>query len=521
MSESTTPQDLFNFAIEKYQSEDYQEAINLFRSSIELQKNWNSYQGLAWALLNTNQLGEAIDTIKKSLDLKEDWNSYQCLGTALFRIKQYTEAIYAYQNSLSLKETWNSYLDLGLALFNTEQYSAAIDSFKKSLVLKEDWYSYHILGRALLKSDLSIEAIDAFYKGINLQVNWDSYNGLGWSLLESKQFSKAIKSFQKSLVLREDISSYNGLGWALLNIQRFKEALRAFYLASDITILIPKLHEVGKQLVKGKKYDLAIEFYEELMRRHPENFLIIFGFIWTVKESKRLSEYQVFISKLKIDNCWDLVEYYELNINKKSFNFNDARSMSYVKYNFASATYVPDREKNLEEAIRSTNRNYHLVMEFGVFYGKSISFIAKILPKEKVYGFDSFEGLPEAWGTRRNKGDISTEGFIPFVPPNVQLFKGWFKDTLPKFLASKPGMNSKLIHIDCDIYSSTKTILSVLAKTIIPGTIIIFDEYYNYLGWEDHEFKAFQEFVQEYAVTYEYIAYAPNQVSIRILSKNK
>ena len=96
-----------------------------------------------------------------------------------------------------------------------------------------------------------------------------------------------------------------------------------------------------------------------------------------------------------------------------------------------------------------------------------------------------------------------------------------FENTIPIFLRSQAGKKSSLIHIDCDIYSSTKTLLSALAKTIIPGTIIIFDEYYNYSGWEDHEFKAFQEFVEEYGLIYEYISYTPSQVSIRILSNNK
>ena len=48
------------------------------------------------------------------------------------------------------------------------------------------------------------------------------------------------------------------------------------------------------------------------------------------------------------------------------------------------------------------------VLEFGVFRGKSIRTIAKVVPKRKVYGFDSFIGLPEDW--ERGKGDTYKKG---------------------------------------------------------------------------------------------------------------
>jgi hypothetical protein len=57
-----------------------------------------------------------------------------------------------------------------------------------------------------------------------------------------------------------------------------------------------------------------------------------------------------------------------------------------------------------------------------------------------------------------------------------------------------------------------------LRDRLQPGTLIVFDEYFNYPNWERHEFKAWQEFVARHKITYEYLAFARQQVAVRILS---
>jgi predicted O-methyltransferase YrrM len=141
-----------------------------------------------------------------------------------------------------------------------------------------------------------------------------------------------------------------------------------------------------------------------------------------------------------------------------------------------------------------------LILEFGVMTGTSINYIADRVDGHKVYGFDSFEGNPEDWydGCPYVKG--SFKHGIPEVRPNVELVIGYFADTLPKFVQEHPEPVS-LIHIDCDIYSSTKTVFDNLGPQIVPGTIIMFDEYANYDSddyWKQHEYKAFQELGREY-----------------------
>jgi hypothetical protein len=160
-------------------------------------------------------------------------------------------------------------------------------------------------------------------------------------------------------------------------------------------------------------------------------------------------------------------------------------------------------------------------LEFGVWSGLSINLIASLLPSSKVYGFDSFEGLPEAWfGKSSGIGQFSRNGELPQVRENVELVAGWFDRVLGPFLDAHEFDQVALLHIDCDIYSSTQTVFSYLHEKIGPGTIIVFDEYFNYPTWQRHEYAAFQEFVAYRQIKYEYLGLVPGdmQVAVRILS---
>ena len=155
-------------------------------------------------------------------------------------------------------------------------------------------------------------------------------------------------------------------------------------------------------------------------------------------------------------------------------------------------------------------------MEFGVYKGNSINFISATMPDKIFYGFDSFEGLPENWRTGFDKAAFDKNGDLPRVNDNVRLIKGWFNETLPDFVKahSEP---CAFIHVDCDLYSSTKTIFDNLKNQIVSGTVIAFDEYFNYPGWQQGEYKAFMEFVAEKNFDFEYIARTEHeQVAVKI-----
>jgi hypothetical protein len=170
------------------------------------------------------------------------------------------------------------------------------------------------------------------------------------------------------------------------------------------------------------------------------------------------------------------------------------RTVPNFNYDYELRDYVLDQIRPAE-----------LIMEFGVAEGHSIRQLASKNKNNYVYGFDTFEGLPEAWDGKFGLGAFSRNGNLPTVPNNVKLIKGLFSDSLPEFLEQHTNKIS-LIHMDCDLYSSTRDVLNACACRIRKGTWIIFDEYNNYPGWQQDSFRAWQEFVSANGITYEYRA---------------
>jgi len=197
-----------------------------------------------------------------------------------------------------------------------------------------------------------------------------------------------------------------------------------------------------------------------------------------------------------------------------------AETVEYIKSDMSNALILRNEIGVITHALKAAEAD-GLFMEFGVRTGFTINHIADRRPKATVHGFDSFEGLPEAWaGYTMDAGAFGGEG-IPEVRSNVELHIGWFDAALPEFLANHDGPNEQhlsFIHIDSDIYSSAKTILTELAPRFRPGSVIVFNEYFNYPNWKHHEFRAWKEFCADHDVTYEYLAWGMYEASVVIRS---
>lgn len=165
-----------------------------------------------------------------------------------------------------------------------------------------------------------------------------------------------------------------------------------------------------------------------------------------------------------------------------------------------------------------------LWLEFGVYRGRTLSNLAT-LTNQMVYGFDAFEGLPDHWDNDNPKGVYSLAGNVPVGaisgsnddnpgmysteatrtmkrwPHNVRLVPGWFDKTLPAFLELYPE-DVAFLHVDSDVYSSCKTVLTLLRDRIKNGTVIIFDEICDYPDFREHEIKAFAEFLLQTGFNY-------------------
>ena len=162
--------------------------------------------------------------------------------------------------------------------------------------------------------------------------------------------------------------------------------------------------------------------------------------------------------------------------------------------------------------------------EFGVADGESLRYLCQRVPKP-VYGFDSFQGLPERWGPGVWRGAFARpHGAPPSLPSNAVLVTGTFDETLPRFLQAHGSGSVAFLHLDADLYSSTATVLSALGERIVPATILVFDEYFGYVGWKaTGEFRAFAEFLAKTGYRFEYLACnaAGAQVAVRILPKGE
>ncbi|WP_344197200.1 class I SAM-dependent methyltransferase [Aeromicrobium alkaliterrae] len=188
-------------------------------------------------------------------------------------------------------------------------------------------------------------------------------------------------------------------------------------------------------------------------------------------------------------------------------------SAEYVGRHFAGAASFGHPHDTLRHAI-SQAPTTGLALEMGVYSGTTLRLIADARPGT-VYGFDVFTGLPEDWRPGFPAGTFAAAE-LPDVP-GAELVVGLFEDTLPRFLAEHPGPID-LLHVDCDLYSATVTVLDAVVSRLVVGSVVAFDEYLNHQNWQDGEFRAWAELVARTGISYEYLAYTfdNEQVVVRI-----
>lgn len=190
-----------------------------------------------------------------------------------------------------------------------------------------------------------------------------------------------------------------------------------------------------------------------------------------------------------------------------------ASSACFVRDAMRGARTFPSPAATLDHALSLAPRG-GLALEFGVFSGTTLRRIAADRADGAVYGFDSFRGLPEDWraGFRAGTFDVAE-------PPRVdgaELVVGWFAETLPDFLAAHPGPVD-LLHLDADLYSSTRTVLEAVGPRLRPGSVLVFDEYLNHPGWEAGEHRAWSEFVAATGTTFSYEAFTHDHEQVVVV----
>ncbi len=139
-----------------------------------------------------------------------------------------------------------------------------------------------------------------------------------------------------------------------------------------------------------------------------------------------------------------------------------------------------------------------IFIEFGVSGGHSFRWWLNENSNVQSHfiGFDTFEGLPENWGTF-TRGDMAAA--IPdFSDKRSEMVKGLFQDTLHEYFhANKPDPGKrKIIHLDADLFSSTLFALASISGLLNKGDILFFDEF----NVPDHEYYAFRIFTESWYI---------------------
>lgn len=197
-----------------------------------------------------------------------------------------------------------------------------------------------------------------------------------------------------------------------------------------------------------------------------------------------------------------------------------------------------------EKAIRFVN--YELVeghvLEFGVYTGRSLAALQLAEdryarecvhsvpgPPRQFYGFDSFTGLyntkhprwtdgsfakNHSWHPTIKCGETITAEAVKQFFKHIDLaeptiVEGLYGDTLPEFVGRGAGGAGKaaIVHIDCDLYDSTMTVLTHVEPMLQQGTVLMFDDWFNYKGDPTKgEAAAFKEF-QQTTRAWEFVEY--------------
>jgi hypothetical protein len=155
----------------------------------------------------------------------------------------------------------------------------------------------------------------------------------------------------------------------------------------------------------------------------------------------------------------------------------------------------------------SSKSQDYLFMELGVFTGNTFNCIRSSLPNNiKLYGFDTFTGLPEDWMINDRdilyaKGTFSLD-YVPNNTYNTEFIVGNIEDTIEQFLKTN---NKKIsfVHFDMDLYRPTFFALKQMHSYFLNGAVLVFDDFYNLPGWENYSFKALLDYVNLYNIEFE------------------
>ena len=442
-----------------------QEAESSLRKAIELKPDFaDAHNNLGIILKTQCKLQEAESSLRKAIELKpDDAMAYSNLGSVLRDLGKLQEAEIFCTKAIELNPGFaDGHNNLGNILRDLGKLQEAEKSYTKAVELKpDDAMACSNLGNVLRDLGKLQEAESSTRKAIKLKPDFAmAYSNLGNVLRDLGKLQEAEKSYTKAIKLKPSFANAAWNLYCLANSldeaeKRIKQCLKI-----DENFLEAKLTLCALKFYQG---DHSI--FDELINSTHKNHPYMRSFKWTLALPK--------LPKLFFHR-WALFD----SMIQKS----------------------------------KKDRPFY---EFGVWRGNSFKYLLKSF--NKGYGFDTFEGLPEDWHTKK-QGSYSAEGIVPNID-NATFIEGKFEDTLPIFF-SKSRPIASIINFDADLYSSTLCALNYSKNVIDQDTILIFDEFIINKNWEKDEYKALNEFCSVNNCSYEVIAisYVTKQVAVKIIN---
>ena len=411
-----------------------------------------------------------------------------------------------------------------------------------------------LLERALFEhqSGKLESAIALYLQSVTTMPDPAVFHNLGVAYAQSGQLQAAKHAYQESLRLRPfNKNTRNNLGLLLQEMGELFEAeevlrsllsddTRNIDVATNLTgvlleqgrpdVAIPLLtplvqmaghhpsgwDSLGACFLEIGDLDMALSIFVRAYQQDPRNPVILFHLYTALFESAPHKAMELLRHGIKQHpDQW----YWHFHLHAaEQWLFNHSStplpvetpdwwidSLDYaLEHRTAETSLHTSTKESLRTGITQAHR-HGLCMEFGTRFGTSARMIRE-LSQQKLFVFDSFQGLPTDWHTVA-KGAYTTQGVVPNLGEDVEPVIGWYSASLPPFLEQHSDL-TRFIHIDCDLYSSTKDVFDHLAPRLQSGTVIAFDEYFMGPHWREDEWKAWIECVQQNDLSYEYLSFS-------------
>jgi len=482
-------------------------AIALFKRAIESKPAEPAFHcNLALAYRAAGRPAEAMASCERALELQPAYVPAMAnLGMLHFDQGHASEAIEHLQRVTALQpESAQAHNNLGNALQLRGNLPQALESYRVAISLNPNYaLAYNNAGNVLRDQGRTLEAIKLYEKAITLQPESPHFRfNAGKAHSDFGKIDEAADHFRAAIALHPAFAeAHNGLALMLMDLGRKDEAADALRTALALNPDFAEAHfNLHSALLDARNVQPSIESLRNVLALRPDNAearVHLSILLEYAGERSAAAEHYRLAGPLSRDvqaiaDGWTLMKEADGIVPRLLGISSDAFRLGLQYARVAG-----------------------LVLEFGVRFGVSIRQIAE-LANQQVHGFDSFEGLPEAWHGEP-RGSYSTFGAVPSVPPNVTLHKGWFEQSLPDFMQTHGGP-VRFMNVDCDLYSATSTVLDTLAERIVRGTVIVFDEFLGYAGWEQDEYRAFREAVAKHGWHHEYLCFGPctRQAVVRI-----